>query len=539
MSWTKFPRDRCPIRLTDKMEREKAYEYAAIALTLLAIIYLTLFLYNAYYTFHEYNDLAGFAYDLYFNMHYPQIAHGLQFIVIGNHISPDMLLIMPIFALYPSSSTLLIIQLLFVYCSGFLVFYISKDLIKDSKIALILTIAFLIFPGTLGMVIFDAHIEFPITLFFLLSFYYYMKRKPLLFVTFSLLLIGSSEVAPILGAGLGISLLIYEYRHNKEDGIIKNMKIFAVALIVLSLVATVFYAYVNSALTQAYASGQYPGLNSFAYITGPQNSLGSSVIKFLHNPVSTIKSDISLYSSYLFYAVYALLLVLFSFGIAVYFSPEITFFLLIPWLSGVLIFQDTAFLLPFSEYFSFVISPLVCASILGIMLSKEKYNFLSRILMKRKINVKVAIAYSMIIGSMLFSLFAPLVYLYAISPVSKFHSINTSELKQLLFFYSTPNQTEDYAHLYSLINMVPNNASLLTEYFIMAHMTNRRNLDFVPNRTLGEFVPEYILVDFNRNISNNVCNQGFENCTAFQDFYNNGNYTLYAKNGTAMLYKRK
>lgn len=506
-----------------KTNNKKIYLYLAIVLTIAAIVYLAAFIINAYNTFHEYSDLGYLAYNLYFNSHYPQIAHGLQYMVIGNHICPDLLLVIPFFSIFPSSLTILLIELITVYASGILIFYITRDLTKNSQMALVLCIAFLIFPGTIGQVIFDAHIEFTITLFFLLTFYAYMKSRPYLFAASMLLLLGSSESVPILSLSLGFALLLYEYKYNL------HYNQFAIILIISSLVAIGIYSYMTTTLVNSYSTS-YNGLDiaEFSVGSGLQNNLGISLNTFLHNPITTILGDISIYlPGYLPYIIYSCLLILFGFGIAILFSPDIALIMCLPWFAGIIIFQDPNFVLPFSQYYSFLIAPLICASIIGFIISQRKQKSF-------RININILI-YSTIIGALLLSILSPIIYLYVLSPSSNFHSVNLNGVKELLFFYSTPSQINAYNQLNSIIKLVPSNTSVLTEYFIMPHVIQEKNLDYLPKRAIS---PQYILIDFNENISVNSCKLGFENCTQFKDIINNGNYSLYASNGTAKLYKK-
>ena len=61
---------------------KKSRIHAAIMAIFIAAFatYFALFLFNSYSTFHMYSDLGGFAYNMYFNLHYPQIAHGFQYL---------------------------------------------------------------------------------------------------------------------------------------------------------------------------------------------------------------------------------------------------------------------------------------------------------------------------------------------------------------------------------------------------------------------------------------------------------------------------
>ena len=76
----------------------------------------------------------------------------------------------------------------------------------------------------------------------------------------------------------------------------------------------------------------------------------------------------------------------------------------------------------------------------------------------------------------------------------------------------------------------------------MPHLYARRYFEVIPAGFLDTwvpsykswFTPQYVLADFNENISINAYAEN-----QYQNFIEalNSNYTLYAKNGTAELYK--
>ena len=122
------------------------------------------------------------------------------------------------------------------------------------------------------------------------------------------------------------------------------------------------------------------------------------------------------------------------------------------------------------------------------------------------------------------SFFVPAIYLNSI-------------LKQDFLFQVTPLQKKLDAQLNSEIALVPPNATLMTQYFIIPHMINRPYVEMLGNDSYY-FRPEYILVDFNLNLSLNVFSG---NEAQYIDSYLNAsarNYTIYSYNGTAYLIKR-
>ena len=106
-------------------KKDRIYLLLAVILTIASMAYWIITITHAYNTFQDGTiDLNLYSYNVYFNLHYPSIANGLQFIAAADHLSPDMLLLMPIFYMYQHSITLLYIQIV-VISLLFLIFFIS------------------------------------------------------------------------------------------------------------------------------------------------------------------------------------------------------------------------------------------------------------------------------------------------------------------------------------------------------------------------------------------------------------------------------
>lgn len=521
-------------------EREKKGSGLLFKLALVLIacyfIYFAFLLAHLYAVFHEYSDFGIAVTSLYFNTQLPQIAHGFQLLTLGEHISPDALGIMGIYALVPSPLTLLILQDAVISLTALIILLAVRDLAKSDWMAFAFCIAFLINPGTLGQMLFDSHIEFLITPFYVLTIYYYLKGHVKGFAISSILLLGTADVAPFMALTLGVALILYEFLYNKRKTVTKSDARLAITLVVLSLLFMGAYAEITNVLAQGYPAS-YPGLPPYLYVTnGAQVLIGPSLASLLHNPVGQLGGEIGLYlGSYKVELVYSILLIIFAFGLTALADPVPALVMLIPWLGGAFVVGLPAFVFPTSQYFGYVIGPAFGMAIIGLLIVLSKKSWLYKVLAQIRENPGSTIKIAAIALPILFSIIGPAAYLLVSTPQSAYHSINTANLGQLLLFQSNASQKSAYAQLYSAIAQVPANASVLTNYFIIAHLSQRQYAEQLGNGGYF-FNPQYILVDENLNVSSNACNIPLDNCTRLDSLLDSGNYSLIFENGTAMLY---
>lgn len=281
---------------------------AAIIITIIAGAYWSVYSLHAYNTFHEYDDLGIFSHNMWLDIHYPSMSYGFQFLVFGNHISPDLLLLaFPIFYLFQSSVTLLMIQVLVLSITSLAIFLVSRDILKNSWMALLIFLAFVLNPGMHGMLVFDFHAESFIILFYVLVFYFYIKQYKLPFFISTLLLLGTIEEAPFLGITLGAGLIFYEFVYHRHDGIFKSRLVYAGSLVGLSLIFLCLYMFITLSLQGAYASGAYPALPKYLYVG---NQLTGSFSVLVHNPAQNTSSSAYLPIQYFIYGLTAAFLFL-------------------------------------------------------------------------------------------------------------------------------------------------------------------------------------------------------------------------------------
>lgn len=86
---------------------------------------------------------------------------------------------------------------------------------------------------------------------------------------------------------------------------------------------------------------------------------------------------------------------------------------------------------------------------------------------------------------------------------------------------------------------MPQAANLSVEPFMMPHVSNRQYMEELEDLYL---VPDYVVVDFNNNVSapadTTQAEGWFQKLESIVSSYGLGTYSTYLQNGTAMVYKR-
>ncbi len=497
-------------------------------MTLASIAYWGLYSVNEYNTFHTYFDLAIFTYNTYFYLHYTSYAAGLQLLVFGNHISPDMwLLVVPFYALFQSPLTLLFAEDVIVSLAGLAVFFAVRGLTGRQGLALAFCAAFLLSPGIHGITLFDFHTEAFIPLFYILTFYFYMQvRKPQFYASLALLL-GSLESVVAIVLMLGVALLVYEQFHNKGGKTRSERRNLTYVIIVASLVATLVYYLITANLTAAYSAGDYASVPQMLYVTfGSQNGLLRLTSLSLSNFGKSVTNDIAIYVTgfYSPYTAFALLVIFLGFGVALFASLDVAVLTVLPYLAGTFISFKPPFILPYEQYFAFAMPGAFVAATLGALtlLGRAAGTTRRRVQEARRMQLGSVVVVSCVIAS---------ACLCVVSPVL-IRNANIANLSQSLLFRVGPQQQVLDAQMNSVLAAIPANASVAAAQFMMPHLTQREWLeDFSSNI---RFAPQYIVVDFNANVSENA----FLVQPYFYEYLGSNSYRLYVQNGTAQVYKR-
>lgn len=134
------------------------------------------------------------------------------------HVSPFLLLLLPIYALVRSPYTLLTIQSFALGLPALYVYRIALRATGREKLALIFAIGYLLHPATLWCNWYDFHLEAFIPLFLSITYYYYFIGRKKSFLISSILLIMVFEAAAFIVLSFVVYILARELYLKKRYG---------------------------------------------------------------------------------------------------------------------------------------------------------------------------------------------------------------------------------------------------------------------------------------------------------------------------------
>lgn len=499
------------------------YLVLVVVLSAAYFLYWIFFQNYLYSTFRSsYFDIGGYTYAMYLHVHgIMSYSNPLQYLVFFGHISPFLVLLTPVFALYQHPLTLFIIQEFFLALTTILVYLVIRSIFANRNLALVFAIAFLVNPGIRALGYFDFHPEAFIPFFYILSFYFYYKGKAKYFVVSYVFLLGIMEISYVVGAPLLVALLLYELAYNRKSIGLElhnyrhRLKIICIG-IMLTTLAALFYHFSAGYIVESYANTSIysiPPIARFVNFIGIQSVLLSSP--------GLIGSHLSGYVAIL--DIFGFLSVLLGFGIWSLINPLISIILYLPWLAGAAVIPWFAW---FNEqYYAFAVGGSFVSSVLGL-LSLPRYK--SKISKLFNINLKD-------IGN--FVNLNILIFAIIFSVVAIAFGINTT----LLTF--PPNTGVNLTQVNAGLSMIPQNAVVMAQPSLSVHLFFIRNLElppiygnfgaFLSNLTVYWTAPQYIVLDKNLSDYGDFSNSSF-------NLYNymGKNYTVYYNSSGFYIYKR-
>ncbi|HWY79817.1 MAG TPA: DUF2079 domain-containing protein [Candidatus Sulfotelmatobacter sp.] len=163
------------------------------ALSLLYLFYFTIvsfFRYDNFYTGRF--DLGNMAQTVWNSL------HGRIFLFtnpngtepisrLAFHADFILILLAPFYALWQNPKMLLLIQTIVVAAGAYFVYVIARDVLKHRNLALAFTVAYLLNPSVQRANIYDFHAVTLVTTLFLATFYFFFKKRYILFTLFAIL----------------------------------------------------------------------------------------------------------------------------------------------------------------------------------------------------------------------------------------------------------------------------------------------------------------------------------------------------------------
>lgn len=410
--------------------------------------------------------------------------------IFGVHVTPILLILLPIYAVYPYPGTLLVIQSFVLAFGAIPVYYLAKLKINSSIMGLVFAGAFLLSPALQGVNWYDFHPEAFIILPMLLSMYFSEKGNNRLYLLASAFVLLAVDKAALLVLVFALYKIISSINIKSIDvkDIWQKSRIYIIALFV-SILWFFITSYVVTSLTPF---NQYVGETSQYWKTLGANSLVQIPIRVVLSPSSTLNAILFDGISKLLYVTLLLGPLLFS-GL----RSLKALILLVPWLGPALLSDYLPYYQLGDQYPAYVIPAVFYCSIIGSALIFERLRKSScRLNMKK------------IFGSMMVISIA--IVFFASTPV-----IESGVGRLSWFKYGLPNVPEHTPYVNEFVELVPPNSSIITQSNLFPLVSSRDNAYVVPgsvfypsgynfDNSLDRIINEvdYVLVDVNTDILN-------------------------------------
>jgi uncharacterized membrane protein len=187
-----------------------------------ALVYAAVMMYITIHLLHDsYHssafDLGVFTEELKYSLQgkilYSPAIGGSQF---APHFSPVLLLLVPIYWLFPHAQMLLVVQALLLAFSGYIIYVIAREYNYSHKTSLIIEGLFFINPLVWGVALFDFH-EVVFAIPALLVIFLGLKRKNWIFFGLGLLFALASKEDAVVALGVfGAVLIVFDYWQHKK-----------------------------------------------------------------------------------------------------------------------------------------------------------------------------------------------------------------------------------------------------------------------------------------------------------------------------------
>lgn len=106
---------------------------------------------------------------------------------LSTHADFILVLLAPLYALWPDPRNLLLIQTIVLAAGSFFVYLLAKEVLKNKHLALVFGFIYLINPGIERTNLYDFHAVTLATTFLLATFYFFIKKRYVLFLVFAIL----------------------------------------------------------------------------------------------------------------------------------------------------------------------------------------------------------------------------------------------------------------------------------------------------------------------------------------------------------------
>lgn len=377
----------------------------------------------------------------------------------GAHFSPILALVVPVYAVYQSPLTLLVLQSFVIGLAALPLYWIARDRLNSRLWGLTFAAAFLLQPALQGMNCFDFHVEAFIPLLFLLAFYYFDNGHWFKGFFFSLLTLSTIEFAPILILSLGLYFLIKATLQRPKINIKGRARKMLIPIFLISIsIIWFFLAFNITYLLNPLKSTGLPGnWDNWG------RSLTEVILNVVRNPIRALETIVNpMDKVYYFISISAPVLFLMLLA-------PLELLILLPWALAAALSEYPPYYEPYFQYFGFIAAQIFIAAVFGaqrLFKAKEARQNHSRV--EKKLMAVI--------------LLVSLISAVAISPIG------------LQALTSRPVEINSHTDaLEQVLALIPSNASVATQNDIEPHVADRENV-FILTWPMDVNV-DYIILD--------------------------------------------
>lgn len=439
-----------------KINKDKKYLIILFSLISIYVLFFSVMSILKHYSFHSTAYDLATAYDdvRHLSMgdfNYKRELHDSK--IFADHFNPINLLLVPFYWIYPHTEILLIIQSLFLGIGAWPIYLLSKNKLRNEKIALIISCSYLLYVPLEAMNLIDFHFNVIAIPFLLFAFYYLVNNKYCYFTLFSILAIMCREEIPLIIFMMGVYIIL---KKNKKIGLITA----GLALTYFVFIFGFLMPLIGEEHTALKSNSEDFLYNHYAYLGHSYKEISETLIT---QPIYALKHAFTLPKiKYLFLLFFSV-----GFGIFSIFAPEILMMALPIFAINLLSEYEPMYQI-YYQYNAGIIPFIFISIIYGIPRFIKFFNKrLKKVDYKKLLWIIVIYIFS---TSLLFS------YLYGPLPFSRVFSFEVYDVNSE--FVKTGHE---------LIKIIPKDSSVLAPVNVVPHLMDHNKIYMYPEPHPGYF----------------------------------------------------
>lgn len=199
------------------------------------------------------------------------------------HADFILILISPLYLIWSNPKMLLLFQTVVLGIGAFFVYLISKEILKNKNISLALSTSFLLNPALQFANLYDFHPVTLATTFLLGSFYFFIKRRLFLFLSFGLLASTTKEEVWAVVGIFGLFFAIKSYFQDKKN---INWKYIILGILFFLFGTTITYLLISKIIPLVKGNDHF----ALSYYSDFGTSASGILKNILLNPLKTFST---------------------------------------------------------------------------------------------------------------------------------------------------------------------------------------------------------------------------------------------------------